>query len=86
MGLNIKSEEAHRLAHELAALTGETMTAAVTQAMRERLERVKAERRPLAGRAARMMEISGDCADRIGDRLRGRDHDALLYDDRGLPK
>ena len=31
MSLNIKSEDAHRLARELAALTGESMTAAVTE-------------------------------------------------------
>jgi hypothetical protein len=30
MSLNIKSEEAHRLAQELARLTGESITAAVT--------------------------------------------------------
>lgn len=29
MGLNIKNEETHRLAQELAALTGESMTQAV---------------------------------------------------------
>jgi len=40
MGLNIKSDEAHRLAEELARLTGESMTATVTEALRERLERV----------------------------------------------
>ena len=30
MSLNIKNEETHRMAQELAALTGESMTAAVT--------------------------------------------------------
>jgi len=44
MGLNIKSEEAHRLAAQLANLTGESMTAAVTAALRERLERVQRSR------------------------------------------
>jgi len=34
MGLNIKNKEAHRLAEELAKLTGESMTAAVTIAVR----------------------------------------------------
>ena len=32
MGLNIKNEEAHQLVAELAKLTGESMTAAVTEA------------------------------------------------------
>jgi len=33
MSLNIKSEQAHRLARELAQLTGESMTAAVEKAV-----------------------------------------------------
>ena len=37
--LNIKSEDGYRLATELAALTGESLTSAVTEALRERLER-----------------------------------------------
>ncbi|ATQ41736.1 type II toxin-antitoxin system VapB family antitoxin [Caulobacter mirabilis] len=39
MALSIKTEEADRLARELAALTGETLTDAVTNALRERLAR-----------------------------------------------
>lgn len=37
--LNIKSDEAWRLATELAALTGESLTAAVIAALREKLAR-----------------------------------------------
>jgi len=37
LGLNLKNDEAHQLARELAALTGESMTAAVTAALRERV-------------------------------------------------
>lgn len=37
--LNIKDAETHRLATELARRTGETLTAAVRKAVRERLER-----------------------------------------------
>ena len=37
--LNVKSEDGYRLATELSLLTGESLTAAVTQALRERLER-----------------------------------------------
>ena len=44
MALSIKTEEADRLARELSRLTGETMTDAITQAMRERLERLRTER------------------------------------------
>ncbi|HEX5078287.1 MAG TPA: type II toxin-antitoxin system VapB family antitoxin, partial [Geminicoccaceae bacterium] len=44
MSLNIKSAEAHELAAELARLTGESMTKAVTEALRERLERERRRR------------------------------------------
>jgi antitoxin VapB len=41
--LNIKTDEADRLARDLTELTGETMADAVTNALRERLERVRSE-------------------------------------------
>jgi antitoxin VapB len=40
MALNIKDDRTDRLARELAAETGETITTAVTVAVRERLERL----------------------------------------------
>ncbi|MBB3289361.1 MULTISPECIES: type II toxin-antitoxin system VapB family antitoxin [Rhizobium] len=54
MALSIKTEEADRLARELSRLTGETMTDAITQAMRERLERLRAEQETQGDYAARM--------------------------------
>ena len=41
MRLSVKNDEAHRLATELARLTGESLTPVVTVALRERLERVQ---------------------------------------------
>ncbi|HET6468055.1 MAG TPA: type II toxin-antitoxin system VapB family antitoxin [Geminicoccaceae bacterium] len=41
MALYIRSEEVDRLAHELAAATGETLTRAVGKAIEERLARVR---------------------------------------------
>lgn len=41
MALSIKTREADELARTLSRLTGETMTEAVTVALRERLERVR---------------------------------------------
>lgn len=41
MALNIKDDGADRLARELAAETGESITTAVTVAVRERLERLR---------------------------------------------
>lgn len=59
--LNIKDAEADRLARRLAALTGESLTAAVRTALRERLERVSGRG---AGRrlADELDEIAMRCA------------------------
>jgi len=84
MGLNLKNEEAHRLAQELAKLTGESMTAAVTVAVRERLERIRAGKR--VSLANRLLAIGKDCAPRIKEPFRTIDHGVLLYDERGLPR
>ncbi|GIH47740.1 antitoxin VapB [Microbispora rosea] len=43
MSLNIKNPEAERLAAEIGALTGESKTAAVISALRERHERLLAK-------------------------------------------
>ena len=48
------------LAHELSKLTGESMTAAITKALRERLDRVRSEQG--TGLADRLLKIGRDCA------------------------
>jgi antitoxin VapB len=83
MSLNIKSAEAHQLAHELAELTGESMTTAVTVAVRERRDRILADRS--GGLAERMLEIGRACAERLPESVRAADHGELLYDEHGLP-
>lgn len=84
MSLNIKNRDAERLAHELAELTGESMTTAVTEAVRQRLERVQQEQRK--GLAERILEIGKDCASHLKEPFRTIDHAVLLYDERGLPR
>ena len=84
MGLNIKNKEAHKLAIVLAALTGECMTTAVTEAVRERLERVRGAQG--LSLADRILAIGRDCASRLKEPYRSVDHGELLYDDRGLPR
>jgi antitoxin VapB len=84
MSLNIKSKEAHRLAHELASLTGESMTAAVTEALRERLDRVRRERAVSLG--DRLLAIGKDCAAHLKEPFRTVGHGDLLYDESGLPR
>jgi antitoxin VapB len=41
VALNIKNDEAERLARKVAAATGETLTGAIVGALRERLERLE---------------------------------------------
>ncbi len=84
MGLNIKSEEVHRLVRELADLTGESLTAAVAKAVRERLDRIRGKREP--GLANRLLEIGKDCAGHLKEPFRSVEHGDLLYDERGLPR
>jgi antitoxin VapB len=83
MSLNIKSPQAHELAAELARLTGENMTKAVTEAIRERLEREK-RKRDVDKLFAELMEIADQCA--AYPRRDDRSLEELLYDERGLPR
>jgi antitoxin VapB len=82
MPLNIRSEETEELASALAKLTGETKAEAVTQALRERIQRV------LRGRAKRRVadeldEIALHCSAlplldrRSGDEIMGYDENGL---------
>ena len=84
MSLNIKNKDAHKLAQQLARLTGESMTEAVTEAVRERLGRVKNKQAPSL--SDRLLEIGQDCANRLKEPFRCTDHGDLLYDENGLPK
>jgi antitoxin VapB len=80
--LNVKDPEAHRLAQAIARETGETITSAVTQALRERYERLRrpdpevlaADIRAIAARAAAHIKRPY------------LDHADFLYDQTGLPK
>ena len=82
MSLNIKNPEAHELAARLAQLTGESLTLAVTQSLRERLARLQSP----AQRAQALLAIGRDCARRLTEPVRSIDHGEMLYDERGLPK
>lgn len=84
MSLNIKNEQTHRLARELARLTGESMTTAVNEAIRERLERVQGKAKK--SRVERILEIGRECAAHMKEPYKSIDHGDLLYDEKGLPK
>jgi antitoxin VapB len=87
MSLNIKNAETYRLIRELADLTGESMTGAVTEAVRERLERIRAvDETDGAGMVERIHAIAADMRARLPDDFFDIDHGELLYDEDGLPK
>lgn len=84
MALSVKDPEADRLAREVAARTGETLTTAIVVALRERLARLRG--RPRRRRLRdELHEIAKRCAqlptldDRPADEI-------LAYDNRGLPR
>ena len=84
MALNIRNLETERLAQEVARRTGETKTEAVTQALRERLARLRRERskRRLADE---LEAIAEHCVSLPV--LDARTPDEILeYDDRGMPR
>jgi antitoxin VapB len=84
MSLNIKNKETYRLAQEVARVTGESMTAAITEALRQRLGRL--QREPEGNLADRLIAIGEDCAAHLKEPFRSVNHGELLYDERGLPK
>ena len=85
MSLNIKNEETCRLAGELARLTGETMTGAITVALKERLEREKRQR-SVEARVRELHAIGQRCARLLRVGTSAVAHGDSLYDEHGLPK
>ncbi len=83
MALSIKTEEADRLARELAAVTHESLTEAVTIALRERLDRLRSENQvDIVGRLDRLSREY--LRQRVDDE---RTPDEILgYDEVGLPQ
>ena len=83
MALNIKNEEAHGLAKELAETTGQTLTEAVTIALRESLSRARHEVEPEL-LLAEIEELQRFVAD-LPDRDTRSAEEILGYDESGLP-
>ena len=82
MALSIKNPEVERLARELSAKTGESITDAVLVALRERI--VEQESRSKFGVKDRLMKIVEEA--RLLPVLDTRTEDEILgYDEFGLP-
>lgn len=82
MSLNIKDPEAHRLAQAIAQATGQNMTRVVTDALRERFQKI--QRHKTKADVNELLAI----ADRAAAYVKRpyADHAEVLYDDDGLPK
>jgi antitoxin VapB len=82
--LNIKSEDAYRLASRLAKLTGKSLTTAVTDALRETLEREE-RTRDKAAKIERVLALAADLQAHMTPPFSSSDPDAF-YDESGLPR
>lgn len=86
MSLNIKNPDAHALAQRVAKLTGETLTEAVTTALRERLARLEQSGGFDEALYQRLKAIAAGCRKHMKEPWLSVEHGDLLYDERGLPK
>ena len=83
MPISIKNPEAEKLAREISKETGESLTTAITNALRDRLQRLRGRRH------ARSLAQEVDDILRRVDALPTLDHSSedeiLGYDSQGLP-
>jgi antitoxin VapB len=85
MALSIRDPKTDRLARELAALTGETMTGAIRVALEQRLERERRRRQAEIERRRRAVDAIVERFARLPV-LDDRSEDEILgYDEHGLP-
>jgi antitoxin VapB len=84
MSLNIKNDATCKRVAELARITGESMTKAVDEAVRQRIESLGKGRK--GALTAQLLAIGKDCAARLKKPFRQVEHGDLLYGEDGLPK
>lgn len=85
MALSIKNPEAERLARDLARRTGESVTTAVTIALKERLERQKQAKQP-ESRLEWLLKLAERTAPLLKDLPPSEQIGDLLFDkETGLP-
>jgi len=83
MAISLKDPETDRLARAVAALTGQTLTAAIRSALAEKLERERLRRGERADLLARIRKIGEHCAslpvydDRSPDEIVGYDETGM---------
>jgi antitoxin VapB len=83
MALSVKDKETDRLAREVAALTGETLTDAIRKALAERLERERLRRGESVPLTDRLLQLGQECAALPDYDTRSAD-EIVGYDETGL--
>lgn len=84
MALSIRNPRAEKLARQVAAESGESLTDAIINALEERLERLRG-RRTAPEVVEEIMKISHRCRV-LPDRDQRSADEILGYDDKGLPR
>lgn len=88
--LNIKNEETRRMAERVAAATGQTITEAVTDALRRRLQEVEHDQAnsadALRERDHEFYALIAGTRQRWKGAMLSIDHADVLYDEDGLPR
>jgi antitoxin VapB len=84
MAISIKSIETERLAREVAAKTGESLTAAIQKALEERLERLRQQRRSQI--VTSQLEDILQRVDQLPILDSRTPEEILGYDEHGLPE
>jgi antitoxin VapB len=83
MALSIRNQKTERLARELAAESGETITQAITHALEEKLERLRG-RSTATDLMEEILKISKRCS-AIPDQDQRSADEILGYDSAGVP-
>jgi antitoxin VapB len=78
--INIKNQEARALLDQIVVRTGETVTEAVTAALRKRLNELTIEEK-----LARVRAISKECGPLWVEPWKSMEHGDMLYDEDGMP-
>lgn len=85
MSLNIKNEETVRLVRQLADELDVSLTAAIADAVRTRLDQIRAEHPEPTFDVEEVLALWREMGERLGKDYLSQDFDALLYDEKGLP-
>ena len=83
--MNIKNEHTCKLAKELAAITGKSITATIEDALSEKLAKLRAQNNKKA-QTQELLDIGKRCAGHIKGNPSSTEHGDFLYDENGLPK